>query len=378
MKKIFALVCLLLPVFGLAQSDEETIPIFNLDDYYVEPKMNLTVGFRALTGPKLSFIGSPGVTNTISSTQAVGDTNATGIVRNYHDGYIAKDERTDLDGNPLPDDGKTNSWLYADDSQVLANGDIAFHTYRADVSDNAVRKKDPGNSYGLELIGSRDMGKIGQRLQWKLFAGFSINGVNVAVQDNVTALITTLTDTYGLNGQVVPVAPYTAPSYTTDANGNTVENSVLIGQKPDSRTITTRTDDVSVHSYWKLKGTYLTMRAGPSIAYNFNDRLRLSLSAGPAMVYVGTSYTLEQTLTPDTSSEFSTTITDLADDFLAGYYVDANVEYMFSERTGLYLGAFMQSTGEYAQDLTAEGSSYSTELDLSGLKGLRAGVNYRF
>jgi hypothetical protein len=54
------------------------------------------------------------------------------------------------------------------------------------------------------------------------------------------------------------------------------------------------------------------------------------------------------------------------------------MEYILTDRAGLYVGAFFQGSGEYEQDLTAEGSSYSTKLDLSSLKGLRAGLNYRF
>jgi hypothetical protein len=377
MKKSFLLACLFLPALGLAQPNEDAIPIFNLDDYYVEPKMNLSVGFRALTGPKLAFIGSTGVTSSISSTQATGDPAATGIVRNYHDGYIALDQRVDADGNPV-NDGKTNNWLYVDNRQLQETGELAFHAYSAQITDNFTRQKDPGNSYGMELIFSRDLGKIGERLHWKLFAGFSVNGVNVATRDSVTALITTLTDRYSMNGQEVPTAPYTAPAYTTDLDGNTVETSVLIGQKPDSRTLTTRTDDVSVTSYWKLKGSYITLRAGPSVTYNIGERFRLSVSAGPAVVYVGTNYSLEQTLRPDTAADITATINDLGEDFLTGYYVDANVEYLFTDRAGLYLGAFFQGSGQYNQDLSAQGSSYSTELDLNSLKGLRAGLNYRF
>ena len=361
--------------FAYAQQDE--IPIFNLDDYYVEPRMNLSVGFRALTGPKLSFIGAPGVTSTVSSVLTNGDVNATGIGRDYHDGYIGLDLRKDADGNALTD-GKTNSWAYVDADQRRTDGYMAFSTYSAAITDTATRTSDPGNSYGTELIVARDFGRIGSKFQWKVFAGMSINNINTGLRDNVLATITRTTDLYFMNGATIPDPTYEAPSTITNEDGSITDTTILIGQKPDSRTTTTTTDNVSVSNYWKLRGSYISFRAGPAFAYTVSDRFRISFSVGPAVVYVGTNYSLEQTLTPETSDPITATINDLGDDVLTGYYADANIEYLLSDRAGLYVGAFFQGTGEYEQDLTSEGSTYSTKLDLSSLKGLRAGLNYRF
>ena len=370
-----SLAFLFLPVLGLAQ--EDTIPIFNLDDYYAEPKMNLSVGFRALTGPKLDFIGSPGVTSKIPAFFDSGDSTSAGVARYYNDGYVELDKRTDADGNALTD-GMSNTWAYADNAQRLDTGYLAFHLFSADITDNNTRNADPGNSYGTELIVSRDMGKIGSRIQWKLFAGFSINNINTGLRDNVLATIFTQTDQYFMNGQTVPDAPYSAPSTITDENGVVTDTTVLIGQKPDSRTTTTVTDNVSVSNYWKLRGSYLTFRTGPSISFSFSEKFRFTVSAGPAMVYVGTDYSLAQTLSPEIGEDQTVTISDIGDDLLTGYYADANMEYVLTDRAELYVGAFFQGSGEYEQDLSSQNSSYSTRLDLSSLKGLRAGLNYRF
>ena len=206
----------------------------------------------------------------------------------------------------------------------------------------------------------------------------NINNINTGLRDSVLATITRTTDLYFMNGATIPDPTYEAPSTITNEDGSITDTTVLIGQKPDSRTTSTTTDNVSVSNYWKLRGSYISFRAGPAFAYTVSDRFRISFSVGPAMVYVGTNYSLEQTLTPETSDPIIATINDLGDDVLTGYYADANVEYLLSDRAGLYVGAFFQGTGEYEQDLTSEGSTYSTKLDLSSLKGLRAGLNYRF
>jgi hypothetical protein len=374
MKLLPCLAFLGLAAVCTAQSDD--IPIFDLDDYYVEPKMNLSVGFRGLTGPKAAFSGSAGVTSVIQALQSQGDPNATGIVRDYHDGYIDLDTRKDADGNPI-NDGRTNTWGIIQSEQITADGYIAMHTYTAEVYDNNTRSRDLGNLMGTELIVSRDMGKIGSRIEWKIFAGLSIDGVSSSLRDSVLANVTTLTDLYSLNGQTPPTGPYTAPSSTVDADGNTVNTTILLGQKPDSRTTTTM-NDVQVASFWRLKGSYVTFRVGPTVTFNLIGNLRLSLSGGPAMAYVGTNYTIEQTFVPETGQAVTNTITTPEDELLQGYYFDGTLEYLVGEHAGFYLGAFYQANGDYTHDLSSSGVNYSADLDLNSMQGFRAGMNFKF
>ncbi|HRI82805.1 MAG TPA: hypothetical protein PLF88_10240 [Opitutaceae bacterium] len=359
-----------------AQSRDDEIPVFDLDDYLITPKMTLGVGFRGLTGPKVDFKSGAGVVNSIRSTQDHGDLTSTGIIRNYHDGFVALDRRLDADENPV-NDGQTNTWRFVDERQLTADGYVTMSTYRADVFDGASRERDGGNSFGAELMVSRDMGKLGGRMEWRLFAGLSINDVNVSTRDSLLAEVTRLTDFYFLNGAEFPFVPYTAPSVTTDAEGNIVNTTVLLGQAPNSR-VTTVTNNVEVNSFWKLKGSFLTVRLGPTVSYMVKDNIRLSLSAGPAFAYVGTNYTVEQSFLPDTSDAITTATTEMDDDFLTGYFVDATVEYLLTERAGLYMGAFYQSTGTYEQSLAATGVNYTARLDMRSMQGLRAGLNYRF
>jgi hypothetical protein len=376
MKFLRPVLYLALVSVAAAQSGEDEIPVFDLDDYLVTPKMTLGVGFRGLSGPKVGFKSGTGVVNSISSTQDHGDLTSTGIIRNYHDGYVALNRRVDDDENPI-NDGQTDTWRFTDERQLTADGYVTMSTYRADVFDGASRERDGGNSFGAELMVSRDMGKLGGRMEWRLFAGLSINDVNVSTRDSLLAEVTRLTDLYFLNGAEFPFVPYTAPSATLDQDGNPVNTTVLLGQAPDSRA-TTVTNGVEVNSFWKLKGSFLTVRLGPSISYMVKDNIRISFSAGPAVAYVGTNYTVEQSFLPDTSDAITTSATEMDDDLLTGYFVDATVEYLLTERAGLYMGAFYQSTGTYEQTLANTGLNYTARLDLRSMQGLRAGLNYRF
>ncbi|MCC6416595.1 MAG: hypothetical protein IT582_11855 [Opitutaceae bacterium] len=370
MKRFYLFLFLGLAALARAQNPENEIPTFDLDDFYVEPKFSMSVGTRLLDGSKVAF-GGQGV---IAPLAALKDVTDLDVVREYHDGLVLRDARegaTDL---------KTNTWTYVDGDQVIdAGANIAFHQYSAQVTDATVRRNDPGMSLGTELVLSRDMGKIGQKIEWKLFAGVGINGISSNAQGNVQATINTITDVYSLGRQTLPSdVPYVAPSSTADADGNVTDTTVLLGQRPDSRASSSVSNNTQVSNFWKLKGTYVTFRMGPSLTYKIRDNLWLNFSAGPTLVYSGTDYSVEQTLVPDTADPIVSKVTESELKALTGYYVDATVEYRITERAGLYAGAFYQSSGDYTSTITQNGSSYTTDIDLSQLQGFRAGLNFKF
>lgn len=351
----------------------DEIPDFDLEDYYVEPKMTLHVGVRALTGSKTAFGGQ----GFVSSHTQLQDTTSTDVVRRYHDGVVFVDSRTGAT------DGKTNNWAYDDGRQQVNNGaDLEFHTYSAQVTDSTIRRNEQGVSLGSELVLSRDIAKIGDKLEVKLTAGVGINGIQASARDDVMVDYTTITDTYSLDGQTLPLpvsGPYQAPTYETNHfDGERVETSVLLDRRPDSRTSTTVADGTVLSNYWKLRGTYLTVRLGPTIIYSITDKLRLTVSGGPALVHSGSTYSVQHTFTVDTSSVISDTVKSSEGHNLTGYYADASLEYLLSENAGLYLGTFYQTAGEYVQSITENGSNYTVDVDLSRLQGFRGGLNFKF
>lgn len=401
---------------GLAYAQDEErrappieIPDFsNLDEYIYEPKSTLKFGFRHISGAKTSFSGR----GSIPSPEDPGAATGANQLRFYHDGSVQPDGRVvarlDSGGNPIIDpqtnspvfdpiapDGKTNTWHYTDASQLSLPGYVAFHSYSAEVIDTAVRQKDANSSSGMDISASRDMGNLfGSRLTWTLTAGLSINDISANTSDRVRATLTTLTDFYSLFGKTPPDAPYASPSSSTttvvDASGNpvlnddgttatvTIDTSVLIGNEPVGRTEHTLTDDVSVTNRWKVKGAYYTFRAGPTVWIPITTRLRASLSAGAALVYSGTTYTVIQTFQPELGSEISDTSFSDAYKLLPGYYADASLQFDLTERTGFYAGAVFQSAGSYTQTLDTANAHYTTKIDLSNQNGVRAGLSFRF
>ena len=104
----------------------------------------------------------------------------------------------------------------------------------------------------------------------------------------------------------------------------------------------------------------------------------MTFSAGPALIYSGTSYTVTQSLTPATGVEITDTGIDIAYKLLPGYFADASLQFNVTDRTGFYAGALFQSAGTYEQHLNNATSQYSTRVDFANQSGMRAGMTYRF
>lgn len=398
MKRLLALA--LLPAAVLAQSARETPAnlFFDTDYAPIVPDYTLSYGVRGLFGANSAFSG----TGYIESVQGAGEFGDTGITRSYHDGYVQLDNRTTLvdDGTgrairvPITPDGYTNSWNYGTAEQRQDDGTLDQHTYTATIADSGGREKKSIPAYGIEVLVRRDLGGISARFDWTLLGGVSVNGINTKLTSNETAEISKLTDTYVTNGDDIPDAPYTAPSSVTEdlvgpdglpvtSPGGTVtqvnrDTTVLLEQNPIERTMETSVDDVSVSNFYKVKGAYFTFRAGPTVTVPFSERLRASMSAGAALVYAGSTYSVQQTFTPETGTPLQNTVRSSEINLLPGFYADLNMHMTFTEWTGAYLGLAYQNTGSYAQKITQGGTNYRTRVELDNLMGVRMGLNVRF
>jgi len=398
------------------------IPDFNnLDEYIYVPKSKLKFGFRYGAGVKTTFGGK----GTITPPEEIlpGAETAPNVSRTYHDGTVGPDTRTvttdNGDGtssqlNVNGTDGKTNNYSFDSQSQYVAGG-LQYHMYSAASSDYSFGQTAKGNA-GMEVFVGHDMQVLSKHWEWKIFGGFSVNDIQASSQHTVQATVTTQTDTYDTYGQT----PSTdGPTITNsinivDGNGNlvldstgtaetvTVTNTVLISNVPISSSTSTETDDVSVTNLYKLHGAYATLRVGPQLVYNFNDKLHLELSAGPALIWAGSTYQVNEVLVPATGVEEVATVTSTTNRLLPGYYADLTLEYDVTERAGFYIGAFDQSAGSYVQTASTPVSSsgtvttsvygttaatgsvssgtgdFTTKVDFSNLVGIRAGMAFKF
>jgi hypothetical protein len=393
------------------QAPEEIPDFSTLDEYTYVPKTTLNMGFRFIfTGPKTSFWGR----GTLPAPEMVSSANVANIARTYHDGTVSSDGRTVSvdDGNggatsvSVPSDGKTNTWSYVNQSQIGPDGNMNFHVYSATISDPTAHNRSGVANNGVELVAARDMGSVGKHLTWSITAGFSITDIRSTVFANVAANVTTLTDTYDLYGQMVPAAPYSSPgtitqtvvnssgaaltSSTSTTVSQSYDTTVLLGNQPINRSTSTVATNNAVTNIYNIEGAYYTFRAGPTLSLPFWSRFKLSLSAGPALLYAGTSFAVEEYLLPPTGDPVVETIAKSNSHLLIGYYADLSLQYNLTDTAGFYLSALYEGAGSYNQsvgsaDVTynevpqpAGQSSYSTRINFDNQSGVRAGMTVKF
>jgi hypothetical protein len=137
------------------QAPPEEIPDFSqLDEYTYVPKSTLSIGDRLfLRGPKTTFSGQ----GSVPAIAYPSDSTTPNIQRSYNDGYVDPDGRTILvtDGvgsgtvAPGASDGRTNTWGYENNSQLLPNGDIAFNSFSANVTVTSSHEQNGTSTAGL-------------------------------------------------------------------------------------------------------------------------------------------------------------------------------------------------------------------------------------
>jgi hypothetical protein len=357
------------------------------------PKLSISIGFRSLSGVNASFAGKA----TFGGLEAIG-TLESGTKHYYHDGYVLLDTRTMVDsaGNTVSvePDGKTNNWQYANDNQetsdtttyqdasgntiFVGTGYIAMHSYTVD-SDDTAFSKDSKGTYGVELTGSRQMGKLfGGRASWLITTGFGINDISSTSEQNVNGTLTTVTDYYSLDGQAGP-------------GGSSSSTTKVISDTPLGRHTDVTTIEGEILNHYRLRGAYLTFRAGPTLVFPLFSRLSATISAGGVLVYAGTNYSVTEIFLPEAGNYLVDGATDGASTILPGYYADANLQWRLTDNSDLYFGAVYQSSGSYTQTIesTVEAgdttsptqvnySRYTARVDLASLQGFRAGFALRF
>ncbi len=403
------------------------IPDFSgLNEYIYQPRTTVTFGARIISGVKTSFSGRANIAAPETLPNPNVPVSSTTGQATYHDGYIGVDTRTVTINNgdgttstvPVSPDGRTNTWSYAQQSQLTSDNLLNLSIYSAAVPQFDANSRRGGYSAGMELAVSHDMRNLGKKLSWKIFGGMSLNDISSFATGGVASNITAVTDTYDLFGQTPPPAPYSSPGSSTnnvyDSSGNqvltstgtaatqSVTTTTLIGNQALNRSVTTSSDRTSVVDTWKLHGAYLLFRGGPELDYNFTDHLHLSVSAGPALIFAGSTYDVVEAFTAPTgvSSVTSTgtsagtqgnnpivnTIPNTTSKLVLAYYADATLEYTLTDTTGFYLGAVYQNGGSYTQTAAQVASSnpagstasYTTKVDFSNQDGVRTGVSFKF
>ncbi len=277
--------------------------------------------------------------------------------------------------------GRSRVWNYTSDSQI-SGGRVAMSNYSS-ISEGATAQKDEGVNSGIEFSLSRNFGKLGPKIDWSVSAGLALNGVNAKTGGSVRASLRTQTDYFQINGPA-PTGDtrfnqprfdtLTLPDGTTVPTGletTTTVNDIPVGPT----TTTTVAGAASVQGNWQIKGAYFLMKVGPTIHAQLSERWGVSASAGLAGAFAGTRYSVVERLEiPDVAEPIIDEPTSTESKFITGFYADLMVDWLATERTGLYAGVALQQLDGYDQSVAGR----TAKIDFGSAVGIRGGINFKF
>lgn len=329
-------------------------------------------------------------------------------LRQYDDGGVALDsprtDETDANGNQTStpggryqvtnDDGdiigdylaytpgQTRDWAFLDDSQIV-NGQLHLNTFSTESSGANFSRDAEGSGLGMEFGVSKRILKFGRKTDLSFSATVGISDFEARAADRITANLITLTDVYNVLG-TPPAASYLAPDFELlfDDIGNEVpgdgrEVTVPLQQLTPDRRITNTPNGANVEGVWEIKGAYYSIRLGPEIRSHITEKLAFTAGAGFLGVYVGSDFSVTETLDLDGYPTFRTiqvNDTENLTDLIAGFYAEATIEYWITQRTGFFVGATFESVDDFVQTFGGRTASVL----LGDATVVRFGIIHRF
>jgi hypothetical protein len=116
---------------------------------------------------------------------------------------------------------------------------------------------------------------------------------------------------------------------------------------------------------------------GPEIRSHISEKLAVTAGAGFLGVYVGSDFSVTETLDLDGYPTFSTiqvNATENMTDLIAGFYAEATIEYWITQRTGFFFGATFESVDDFLQTFGGRTASVL----LGDATVVRFGIIHRF
>jgi hypothetical protein len=129
-----------------------------------------------------------------------------------------------------------------------------------------------------------------------------------------------------------------------------------------------------------IEGAYYTLRVGPTLIVPLGNRFKVTLSAGPDLVYAGSEYNVLEDLIYATGEPALVQLYQKENThLLPGYYVDVNLRYEMTDTAGFYVGGIYEGSGSYSQSVASGPSTaYSTKIDFQPEEGVKGGLTVRF
>ena len=274
-----------------------------------------------------------------------------------------------LDGHVLPDvngaggDGLTWNWGYQNDTQYDAGADTL--TYSAiDSSDSFAGSRSESDDPlpGFELSYIQTLGTIG-RVAWGIELAGGYTQISAGFDRSLMSNISLRNDVFSLGGVIPPSAPY---------NGSFDGPGPVIPLAPSGTSMVTGTSTVMESQDYKAR--LVGFRLGPVFDIPIYRGLSSTVGVGLAYTYAEGRYSYTASATLPDGSAYSETYKSEENERLVGAYLDAALNYQFTQTFGANLGVQYQ----YLEDLDQTVGNRKATLNLGSTVFLTAGVTLAF
>ncbi len=273
----------------------------------------------------------------------------------YDDGYV----------HPPPPgsaDDYTSNWGYNNANQISGQNLLMHDTTSFSPSSGGSANKDALPLAGFELAYGGNLWYWGRaRIGWD--AGFGLLPINLSVNESALGNVNQSIFSFDTGGINMPRPGYqgsTGPGYSIHSTRT------LVG--------TTNIPNVNLTGSQTLDVILYTFRLGPSVYWDFNKHLGMSMSAGPALGVVSGNLKFDETVSLNstllTASKGQIDGTDL----VYGGYVNASLMYHVVRNGDFFIGAQYMPLG----NATISGQGHEGRLKLGGAVYLSAGINWPF
>ena len=266
----------------------------------------------------------------------------------YDDGYV----RVDDTGNA---GGFTSYWGFNNQSQYNpVNQTLTMHS----VNSYSGSSSGSGVFPGLDLAYGGEVWDWGRtRIGWDL--GFVLLPISIT-EGGMSASVSQTTYTFNTGGITWPGAPGPYQGPFNSAGNPTIST---------NHTTVNSTDTESIAGSHSLDVMLYSLRLGPSLYWDLNEKWGLSAGVGPAVGLVSGSMKFDETVgTVRNRGQIDAT------DFVYGGYANATLLYHVETGGDLFLGAQFMSLS----DATISGGGREGRLNLGGQVYVTAGINWAF
>ncbi|MBL9131046.1 MAG: hypothetical protein JNG86_07605 [Verrucomicrobiaceae bacterium] len=325
-----------------------------------EPHWRFSAGYAPMIGIKAEFKGFGNFQNLFPVPPPAAGTNYF-----YTDGFVQLDSSGNFGG-------LTTFWLYNNATQFdpTGFGGMGAINYTTLVGSGlnqtgSVTDDNIAASAGFDLRADLHFGAVsflpkiaGRPIAWGLHSGFQYSRVDVSNSDSLTASLTTINDSFNLNG-LAPLAPGIPGSFTGP--------NVMIGDTP---TRTFGAANASITGSRDLDVQVFITQIGSYLEIPITKKIDLMLEGGFLVGVASGSYDYTTTVAVPGVGAQTTSGHSSHNRLLPGFYTGLGLTYNITPHFGIQGAARYQYMRQF--DLIANGSDASLSFDSAFVLSLSA------